>query len=87
MLTLTLSVQSQTTYYVKATGNDSNTGLSDEQAWQTLLRVGTRTFNAGDNILFKRGDTFRGSLTLLGSGSSGIPIVVDAYGTGDKPKI
>ncbi|RYZ38522.1 MAG: hypothetical protein EOP49_30950, partial [Sphingobacteriales bacterium] len=39
----------------------------------------------GDAILFRRGDTFRGTLSIRQSGTSGNPIVVDAYGSGNKP--
>ena len=37
--------------------------------------------------MFKRGDTFYGSLTIKNSGSSGNPITFSAYGTGAKPVI
>ena len=39
----------------------------------------------GDQVLLRRGDTFRGGLHIRQSGSSTQPIVVDGYGSGNKP--
>ncbi|GAB4012832.1 hypothetical protein GCM10028808_30260 [Spirosoma migulaei] len=36
-------------------------------------------------VLLRRGDTFRGTLQLSQSGASNSPIVIDAYGSGNKP--
>lgn len=77
-----------TTYYVSATGSDSNNGTSSVTPWQTLGKVsGITTFAANDLILFKRGDTFVGTLVLPKSSTSGNPITFGAYGTGAKPII
>jgi len=46
------------TYYVKNGGSDSNTGLSDAQAWETIAKVNGFSFNAGDDVYFKCGDTW-----------------------------
>ncbi len=76
------------TYYVDATGgNDSNSGLSTSTAWKTIAKVNASKFSPGDQILFKRGATWREQLTVLSSGSSGNPITFGAYGSGTKPKI
>jgi len=42
---------------------------------------------AGDNVLFAKGQTFKGSITLSNSGTSGNPITFGAYGTGANPII
>jgi Ricin-type beta-trefoil lectin domain. len=76
-----------TTYYVSNTGIDSNSGLSTTSPWQTLAKVNAFTFSAGDQILFQRGCTFYGSLTVKQSGTSGNPITFGAYGTGANPVI
>lgn len=86
LIVIPLSAKS-TDYFVKATGSDSNTGLSDAQAWQTLSKVQSSSFSAGDNIWFNRGDTFRGSLYKTMNGSSSNWITLGAYGTGAKPLI
>ena len=79
---------SNTTYYVDSvSGNDSNNGTSTASAWKTLGKVNSVTFQAGDKILFKRGSSWTGQLHPLGSGSSGSPIVIDAYGSGRRPII
>jgi parallel beta-helix repeat protein len=74
-------------YYVSSTGNDSNDGLTTGTSWQTLSKVNSVAFNAGDQILFNKGDTFYGSLTTTRSGTSGFPISYGAYGTGLNPII
>lgn len=76
-----------TTYYVSNSGDDSNSGLTQVLAWQTLDKVNSFTFSEGDQILFKRGDTFYGTLRINQSGTSGNPITFGAYGFGDKPVI
>lgn len=77
----------QTNYYVANTGSDSNDGLTTATAWQTLSKVNSSTFNAGDSILLKRGDSWNERLNIASSGSAGSPIVVGAYGIGAKPLI
>ncbi len=75
------------TFYVSATGNNDADGRSPSTAWQSISKVNSQTFAPGDAILFKRGETFYGTLTVKNSGSSGNPITFGAYGTGEKPII
>lgn len=76
------------TYYVSTTdGLDTNTGLSTSLAWKTLSRVNSATLLSGDKVLFKRGDTFVGTLIPPKSAISGSPVTYGAYGTGSKPVI
>ena len=77
----------QTTYYVASNGSDANNGRSSGSAFQTISKVNTLSLRPGDAILLRRGDTFRGTLQISQSGSSGSPIVIDAYGSGNKPVI
>jgi hypothetical protein len=77
-----------TTYYVSnSTGNDSWLG-TQTQPWKTLTKVSSLTFQPGDQILLKCGDTWSNQELIL-NGSSNIRtqgwITVGAYGTGDKP--
>lgn len=77
-----------TTYYVDSTtGLDSDTGLTEDLAWQTLNKVETSSFNPGDNILLKRGETWSENLVFPSSGNSDNVITIGPYGTGDKPVI
>jgi uncharacterized repeat protein (TIGR02059 family) len=73
-----------TNYYVKTGGNDSYTGLSDGQAWQTVEKVNAFTFQPGDVIHFKRGDTWRTRLSVK-SGDASAYITYTAYSVGAKP--
>jgi parallel beta-helix repeat protein len=75
-------------YYVDSVnGNDSNSGTSSSSPWRTIAKVNSSNFAAGDHILFKRGDSWRESLSLSSSGEAGNPIVIEAYGTGEAPII
>lgn len=76
------------TYYVdKTTGDDGDSGLTEELAWETINKVNISSFNAGDSILFKRGEIWREQLTVPSSGSDGSPITFGAYGSGADPII
>ena len=76
-------------YYISATGNDANSGLTSTAAWKTIAKVNASftSILAGDSILFKSGDTFYGALIINKSGTSSLPIVIGSYGTGAKPVI
>jgi len=68
-------------------GADDNTGLSASAPWKTLDKVNTAPLDAGDAILFKRGDMWSGTVTVSASGTAGNPITYGAYGVGEKPRI
>jgi hypothetical protein len=76
----------QSTYYIdcSATSNGSGTQSSP---WNSLSSANATTFVAGNAILLQRGTTCSGRLSPTGSGSSGSPITIDAYGTGALPLI
>lgn len=74
-----------TDYYVDATlGKDTRDGLTENTAWQTINKVNTSPLSAGDRILFKRGEVWRGTLVTQGGNEKGY-ITYSAYGKGDKP--
>lgn len=77
----------QNTYYVSSNGNDINDGRSTNTPFRTLDKINTLALQPGDKILLRRGDTFRGMLTIQQSGNVANPISVDAYGIGEKPAI
>lgn len=83
-LTQGIPLLAQHTYYVSAAGNDVNSGLSEAEPWQTLGKVNGEmaSFQAGDQILFKRGETFHGSLLVTQDQLS-----FGAFGAGNKPVI
>lgn len=80
-----------TDYFIKTGGNDLRRGTSDGNAWSTIEKVNSYWeagfFIPGDNIFFKRGDTFYGTIHVSESGIPGAPITIGAYGTGDDPVI
>ena len=58
-ITLVSAASAQTVYYVSSsTGDDNNSGLSPDSAWQTVNKVNYHPFADGDTVCFKRGDTF-----------------------------
>ena len=77
------------TYYVSHNGNDQNSGTSPSQPWRTIDRVQQVSYSLqpGDQILFERGGVYPGMLIVPRSGNSAQPIVVGAYGSGDRPVI
>jgi hypothetical protein len=77
-----------TAYYVDAAnGSDANNGTSPATPWKTINKVNTSVFVPGDSILFKRGGTWRETLTPPSHGASGNNITFGAYGSGDLPKL
>ena len=81
---LDCSSQSPSSYYVNSSGNDNNLGTISDP-WKTLEKVSRQTLNPGDSVLFNKGDRFDGHLSINGSGTDTLPIVIGSYGTGNKP--
>lgn len=78
-----------TTYYVDSalgTDSDSNPGLTESKPWLTLAKVNAAPLLPGDRVLFKRGGTWHGSLTLSRPGKPGAPIHFGSYGDPQLPK-
>src|ERR1700704_2129895 len=81
-------VDRNATYYVDSiSGNDVNSGTSQQKAWKTLGKVNAMTFSPGDHILFKSGEKWSGQLWPKGSGTKQHPIVIDKYGGEMNPII
>jgi hypothetical protein len=76
-----------TTYYVSASGSDTNPGTSASSPWRSLAKIDATTFQPGDRILLQAGSAWTGQLWPKGSGTSGAPITIGAYGSGAKPSI
>ena len=76
------------TFYVDAKdGSDNNDGLSPEKAVKSLFKVSSRYYQPGDKILFKKGQTYNGSLEIRGFGNDSHEIYVGSYGSGTAPKL
>jgi len=80
------TTQAGPSYYVDCSAPANGDG-SQSSPWNTLDSANAISFTPGNQLLFKRGTTCQGMLTPAGSGSSGAPIVIDAYGTGAAPVI
>ncbi|MBK7101921.1 MAG: right-handed parallel beta-helix repeat-containing protein [Flavobacteriales bacterium] len=78
-----------TTYYIAPEGSDSNNGTSPSTPWRSIARLqqAANSLQPGDEVLFQRGGSYPGQLTLNTSGSSSQPIVLGAYGSGPLPEI
>lgn len=66
------------TYYV------ANDGSGD---YTTIAQVNALSLNAGDIVLFRKGDNWRETLTVPSSGNSSSSITFSSYGSGNKPII
>ena len=88
LLAATAAAQA-TDFHVAADGDDSRDGRSPAQAWRTIGRVNqafaSDAIQAGDRVLFRRGDLFRGSLQLLQGNDEHVEFA--AYGTGPRPRL
>ena len=75
-----------TDYHLDATaGDDAADGRTPATAWKTLARANAVTFQPGDRVLLKAGETWSGQqLWPKGSGADGRPIEIDAYGTATR---
>jgi len=73
-------------YYIDSiSGDDFNSGTSENSPWKTLEKVSSMTFRPGDHIYFKRGSSYSGCVTIRGDGNADNPITIGAYGSGDAP--
>ncbi len=78
---------SAATYYISPSGNDQHSGLSPENAWQTVAKVNRIAFHPGDRILFEGGEIFQGpiNLDIHDGGTPANPMVIGSYPeTGEK---
>jgi len=92
LLLITAKAYSANYYFSTSTGDDSRNSTqaqSPSTPWQTISKLNSffSSLNAGDSVLFKRGEVFDGSIIIDKSGSSDNPIIIAAYGTGTKPII
>lgn len=82
-------IASATDYYVSSSGNDRNKGTTPESSWQTIAKVNTvfPGLKPGDRILFRRDNSFDGTLNIAASGAADAPLTIGAFGTGKNPVI
>ncbi len=69
------------TFYVAGNGNDTNDGLARSTPWRSIEAVNAAA-TTGDEVLFRRGDVFRGQVEAAGA-----DMAFSAYGEGEAPVI
>ena len=73
--------------FFSSSAEDGGDG-SIEKPYNSLEKISSLNVTAGTCIYIERGSQFYGSLTLSGvTGTEDEPVVITAYGKGDKPKI
>ncbi len=80
------AVSPSTSYYVDNTASCPGSG-TQASPWCDFSVVNSTTFQPGDQVLLKRGDTFTSGMVLYGSGTSASDLTVASYGSGALPII
>ncbi|MEW5805301.1 MAG: choice-of-anchor Q domain-containing protein [Patescibacteria group bacterium] len=80
-LNIATPVYAAVTYYIANNGSDVNDGTSEFSPWQSLSRAKSVNLQPGDKLLFQRGSTWTGELTITRSGQANNPITIGAYGS------
>lgn len=76
-----------TTYYVsESLGDDTNSGTSPADPWETFDNANVRLLAPGDKVLLRRGDTWNTELHLKGTGSPANPVELGAWGDPTLPR-
>ena len=82
-----------TNYYFSTSDGDDSRSFAEAKdpstPWKSIDKLNAifPSLQPGDQILFKRGDIFYGSIVTAKSGTDSDPIVLSDYGSGDKPVI
>src|SRR5438309_2822040 len=94
LLTLVLGISANATnYYISTSDGDDSRSFSEAQdpsnPWQSIDKLNAifRYLQPGDQVLFKSGDTFYGSIVTGKDGTDSDPIVLSSYGSGPQPVI
>lgn len=78
--------ETSVTYFIDSeNGKDSNQGTAENSAWKSFENLGRTQLNPGDEVRFKRGSQFSGTLVINDSGALGYPILISDYGSDDLP--
>ena len=79
-------------YFSQSSGDDSRSfaqAQNPDTPWKSIQKLNTvfSSLNPGDKILFRRGETYFGTIVMSNSGTVTNPITIGAYGNGDNPVI
>ncbi|MEM6643870.1 MAG: T9SS type A sorting domain-containing protein [Bacteroidota bacterium] len=86
IIPISVIAQQSKNYYLSAEGSDSNDG-TEASPWLSLDKISATALQPGDSVFFRKGDRFDGHYIMNGSGTKENPIVITAYGEGDRPII
>ena len=82
---------SQNVYYVTTTGNDSNSGLSEANAWRTITYAASSSspVSPGDTVFIKAGDYGNEYVVFEKNGTATTQIIFEGYQSvpGDNPDL
>jgi hypothetical protein len=87
LLTLILISAHATTYYFSTTDGDDNRSSTEAQnsatPWKTIGKLNSffGSLRPGDQVLFKKGDIFYGTIVPTVPGTADLPITLGAYGS------
>src|SRR5690606_32081939 len=72
------------TYYISPSGNDSSSGNTPEEAWESIAKINSMEIVPGSQILFEGGKTFTGSINLTNEDANygDNPVLISSYGNG-----
>ncbi|WP_198675405.1 malectin domain-containing carbohydrate-binding protein [Pleomorphovibrio marinus] len=84
--------EAATYYFSSEIGDDSRSSgqaQNPSTPWRSIDKLNSifSSLRPGDQVLFRRGDVFYGSININASGNSGNPIKIGAYGSGNMPII
>jgi hypothetical protein len=82
------------TYYFSSTEGNDNYSVTEAQSpatpWRSIEKLNSifkNLLKPGDIIRFKCGDVFFGEINIYRSGLPNAPIILEEYGTGEKPTL
>jgi hypothetical protein len=64
-------------FYVSPSGNDSNSGTSQDAPWQTVTKVNSYSLPSNSTVSFQGGQTFSGSIAVQTNN-----LTINSYGVG-----
>lgn len=81
------AVEGNTYYLDSENGDNSNSGMSPDEAWKDLNGFAgcTEPLKGGDTVLFRAGCTFECEVTLTLACTEDAPFVISSYGEGERP--
>ena len=74
------------TYYISASGCDTNDGLTPQTPWKTIKKVNS-SVSGGDTVCFRRGDIFFGQIRAPKKNDTDAKTAYTSYGEGTKPTV